>query len=130
MISYLVIAVGSAIGGMARYFFSGAIMNLAGGTFPYGTMFVNVTGAVIIGFIATATGPDGRAIVGAHTRQFLMVGICGGYTTFSSFSLETLNLIRDGEVIPAAANAIASVVLCIIAVWAGHIAATAFSRGV
>ncbi|MGH7814563.1 MAG: fluoride efflux transporter CrcB [Candidatus Binataceae bacterium] len=130
MLSYLAIAIGSAIGGMARYFFSGVIMNLAGVGFPYGTLFVNVTGAMIIGFIATATGPDGRLIAGTHARQFLMVGICGGYTTFSSFSLETLNLMRDGEMIPAAANAIASVILCLAAVWIGHIAATVLNRGV
>jgi fluoride exporter len=113
---------------MARYLLQGAIMALTGGTFPYGTLFVNVTGAIAIGFIATLTGPDGRLIVGTQMRQFLMVGICGGYTTFSSFSLETLNLMRDGEMASAAANAIGSVVLCLLAVWIGHAAAAALNR--
>lgn len=130
MIAYVAIAIGSALGGMARYFLSGVVMSMTAGTFPFGTLIVNVTGAIAIGFIATLTGPDGRLLVGAHARQFLMVGICGGYTTFSSFSLETLNLMRDGEMASAAANAAASVVLCIVAVWLGHAAAAALSRGV
>ncbi len=78
------IAIGSALGGMGRYFVSGVITTLTGGTFPYGTMLVNITGCLVIGFFATLTGPDGRLLVGTPARQFVMVGICGGYTTFSS----------------------------------------------
>lgn len=129
MFSYLVVAIGSALGGMARYGASGVIANLSGGTFPFGTMFVNVTGALIIGFIATITGPDGRIFVGTSGRQIMMTGFCGGYTTFSTFSLETLSLARDGEFLSAAANAILSVILCLAAVWLGHIVAEALNRG-
>lgn len=130
MLAYFLIAIGSALGGMARYFFTGVITTLTGGTFPYGTIFVNITGALAIGFIATITGPDGRLLVGTPARQFMMVGICGGYTTFSSFSLETFYLMQAGEWTAAAANAICSVLICLGAVWLGHIAAAALSRGV
>jgi len=128
LLAYLLIAIGSALGGMARYFASGVIATLSGGAFPYGTMFVNVTGAIVIGFFATFTGPDGRVMVGTPARQFVMVGICGGYTTFSTFSLETLNLIRDGELMPALLNAVGSVVLCLTFVWLGHVAAATLNR--
>ena len=93
-------------------------------------MLVNITGCLVIGFFATLTGPDGRLLVGTPARQFVMVGICGGYTTFSSFSLETLYLARAGEWIPATANAAGSVILCMLSVWLGYIAATAINRGV
>ena len=130
MLAYVLIAIGSALGGMGRYFFSGVVMSFTGGTFPYGTMLVNITGCLVIGFFATLTGPDGRLLVGTPARQFVMIGICGGYTTFSSFSLETFNLMRDGEWMPAALNAGGSIFLCIVAVWLGYVAATALNRGV
>lgn len=123
MTLYFWIAVGSALGGMARYFCSGVVARLIGETFPWGTLFVNVLGSFIIGFFAALTGPDGRVFVGSTTRQFVMVGICGGYTTFSSFSLQTLNLMNDGEWIQVGANIGCSVVLCLLAVWAGHVLA-------
>jgi len=126
--AYLLIGIGSALGGMARYFAQGVIATLTGGVYPYGTMFVNVTGSIVIGFFATFSGPDSRFIIGTPARQFVMVGICGGYTTFSTFSLETLNLIRSGELIPAALNAIGSVVLCLIFVWLGHVVAATLSQ--
>jgi fluoride exporter len=130
VLAYILIAIGSALGGMGRYFVSGVITALTGGTFPYGTMLVNITGCLVIGFFATLTGPDGRLLVGTPARQFVMVGICGGYTTFSSFSLETLYLMRAGEWTPAALNAAGSVVLCLLSVWIGYVAATALNRGV
>ncbi|WOJ89126.1 fluoride efflux transporter CrcB [Methylocapsa polymorpha] len=125
---YLWIMLGSALGGAARYWFSGVIANSFGETFPWGTILVNVSGCLVIGFFATLTGPDGRLLVGATTRQFVMVGLCGGYTTFSSFSLQTLNLARDGEWFRAGANAVLSLVLCFLAVWLGHVAAVAFNQ--
>ncbi len=120
MTAYLWIAIGSALGGVARYWCSGVTARLIGETFPWGTMVVNVVGSFIIGFFATLTGPDGRVFVSATSRQFVMIGICGGDTTFSSFSLQTLNLVNDGEWLAAGANITLSVALCMIAVWAGH----------
>jgi CrcB protein len=118
--SYFWIAIGSALGGMARYWCSGIAARLIGETFPWGTMIVNITGSFIIGFFATLTGPDGRVFADTLTRQFVMIGICGGYTTFSSFSLQTLALLQDGEGVLASANVALSVIACLLAVWAGY----------
>jgi fluoride exporter len=123
LIVYVSIAVGSALGGVARYWCSGVVARLFGETFPWGTLFVNVTGSFLIGFFATLTGPDGRIFVGSTMRQFVTLGIFGGFTTFSSFSIQTLNLVQDGELLHASGNIIGSVVLCLVAVWLGHIAA-------
>ncbi len=120
---YLWIALGSALGGVARYWCTGVAARLFGETFPWGTLFVNVLGSFIIGFFATVTGPDGRIFAGTTTRQFVMTGVLGGYTTFSSFSLQTLNLANDGEWLQAGGNIVGSVVLCLLAVWLGHMLA-------
>jgi CrcB protein len=125
---YLVVAIGSALGGVARYAFSGWIAGQFGETFPWGTLVVNVTGSFAIGFFATLTAPDGRFFVGAATRQFAMTGLCGGYTTFSSFSLQTLNLARDDQWLQVGANVTGSVVLCLVSTWAGHVCAAALNR--
>jgi fluoride exporter len=117
---YVWVAIGGALGSMARYALSGLVTRLTGGLFPYGTMFVNVTGAIVIGFLATLSGPESRFFIPASGRIFMMTGVCGGYTTFSTFSLETLNLMRDGEWARAVANAAGSVILCLLAVWLGH----------
>jgi CrcB protein len=121
--NYFWIAAGSALGGAARYFCSGVAARLIGETFPWGTLIVNVLGSFVIGFFATLTGPNGRMFVGSTARQTVMLGFLGGYTTFSSFSLQTLNLMQDGEWVYAGANITASVLLCLAAVWAGHILA-------
>jgi CrcB protein len=126
--SYLWIAVGSAIGGVSRFAISGLIAERIGEIFPWGTLAVNVSGSLVIGFFFTLTEPDGRLLVGTTARQFVMIGICGGYTTFSSFSLQTLNLARDGDWLRASANIVLSVVLCLVAVWLGHIAAAVLNR--
>ena len=120
MWNYLCIAAGGALGTVTRFWFSGLVARHFGETFPWGTLLVNVSGSLAIGFFATITDPDGRLLVSPTFRQFFMIGICGGYTTFSSFSLQTLNLIRDGEWLYAGANAMLSVLLCLIAVWLGH----------
>jgi CrcB protein len=119
MLIPLWVALGSALGGVARYWCSGLVARAFGETFPWGTLVVNTAGSFLIGLIAVATGPDGRLLVGSAARQFLMVGILGGYTTFSSFSLQTLTLIEDGEWVSAGANVVLSVASCLIAVWLG-----------
>ena len=119
MFSYLVVAIGGALGSVARFWLSGAIAQKFGETFPAGTLLVNISGSLVIGFFAGLTGPDGRVLVSPTIRQFFMIGICGGYTTFSSFSLQTLTLARDGEFLFAALNIAFSVILCLFAVWLG-----------
>jgi CrcB protein len=127
MAIYLWIAVGSALGGVARYWCSGVAARLIGETFPWGTLLVNVVGSFVIGFFATLTGPDGRIFASSTTRQFVMLGICGGFTTFSSFSLQTLNLANDGEWLQAGDNILASVVLCLVSVWLGYLLANSIN---
>ena len=126
--SYLWIAIGSAIGGVLRFLCSGLIAERIGEIFPWGTLAVNVSGSLVIGFFFTLTEADGRLLVGTTGRQFILIGICGGFTTFSSFSLQTLSLVRDGDWLRASANIVGSVVLCLVAVWLGHIAAVALNR--
>ncbi|HWG07119.1 MAG TPA: fluoride efflux transporter CrcB [Beijerinckiaceae bacterium] len=125
---YFWITLGSALGGVARYWCSGVVANSFGGTFPWGTLVVNVTGCFVIGFFATLTGPDGRFFVPAEYRNFVTIGLCGGYTTFSSFSLQTLALIQDGDWTRAGGNVAGSVLLCMIAVWLGYVAAQFFNQ--
>jgi CrcB protein len=119
MISYLVIAIGGAFGSVSRFWLSGAIAQRFGETFPAGTLIVNATGSFMIGIFAGLAGPDGRIWATPTFRQFFMIGVLGGYTTFSSFSLQTLALARDGEWLFAALNAIGSFALCLLAVWLG-----------
>ncbi len=125
---YFWVMLGSALGGGARYAISGPAANHIGETFPWGTLIVNATGSFIIGFFSTLTGPDGRLFVGTQGRQFVMIGMCGGYTTFSSFSLQTLNLVGDGEMALAGANIGLSFLFCLLSVWAGHLAAAALNQ--
>jgi fluoride exporter len=127
MLSYLWIALGGALGTTARYWLSGVVARSVGETFPWGTLVINVTGSFVIGFFGALTGPDGRVFVGSTARQFVMIGMCGGYTTFSSFSLQTLNLMNDGEWLRAGANVGLSVLLCMFAVWVGVVLAGLFN---
>jgi len=124
MTLYLLIALGGALGSIGRFYFSGLVANHFGATFPWGTFFVNVTGSFIITFFAVLSGPEGRLLVGSNGRQFFMTGVCGGYTTFSSFSLQTLTLANDGEWLQAGANAVLSLVTCLVAAWLGYLLAT------
>jgi CrcB protein len=119
---------GGALGSGARYWLNGWISHRWGETFPVGTLVVNVLGCLVIGFFATLTAPEGRYFASATARQFVMTGILGGFTTFSSFSLQTLNLARDGAWWPALANCVLSVVLCLVGAWLGHLGAAALNR--
>lgn len=128
MSTYLWIAVGGALGSMARFFVSSSFAKVLGEVFPWGTIIVNITGCFIIGILATITGPDGRLVVPPDFRQFLLIGICGGYTTFSSFGLQTLNLLRDGDFVGAGGNALISFIACMIAVWLGAVLGQVFNQ--
>lgn len=122
MVNYLWVAFGGALGSVGRYWLSGLAARHIGETFPWGTILVNVSGSFTIGFFAALTGPEGRFLVPQWFRlQFFMLGICGGYTTFSSFSLQTLNLAENGQWLHAGANIVLSVVCCLVAVWIGHV---------
>jgi len=125
---YLAVALGGALGSIARYGLSGLVANWFGETFPWGTLLINVTGSFVIGFFATLSEPDGRLFVSSATRTFVMVGLCGGFTTFSSFSLQTLNLMRGDEWAKAGGNVLGSVVLCLLAVFLGHVAAASLNQ--
>ena len=108
---------------------SGLVARWFGESFPWGTLLVNMIGSFAIGFFATITGTEGRWLVPPAARTFFMVGICGGFTTFSSVSLQTLNLARDGEWLFAGLNILGSVTLCLIFVWLGHVLAANLNRG-
>ena len=125
-IMYAYVAVGSVLGGLARYLASLLILPVLG--CPLATLFVNVTGSFIIGFYGTLSGPDGRLFATAQQRQFVMTGFCGGYTTFSSFSLETVRLLRAGLTETALLNIGVSVVTWLLAVWLGYAVAVRLNR--
>lgn len=124
---YSAVAAGCVIGSSLRYVV-GALQQQLGFGFPWGTLFVNVTGSFLIGFYAALTGPDGRFVASPHHRQFFMTGICGGYTTFSTFSLETLRLIQMGDPMAAGLNVAASMLGSLVAVWVGYALATLLNR--
>ena len=129
MLAYLWVAIGGALGSVSRYWLSGFVAARFGETFPWGTLVINVTGSFVIGIFAALAIPEGR--MDSQSRlfatQFLMIGVCGGYTTFSSFSLQTLNLLREREWLYAGGNVILSVVLCMIAVWLGYLLGATFN---
>jgi len=126
MLTYLWIMFGGALGTGARFFASGFVADRFGETFPLGTLFVNVSGSFIIGFVAALTDPAGPFLVAPRIRQFVMIGILGGYTTFSSFSIQTLDLARDGDWLRAGLNSALSLIGCLLAIWLGRSAALLF----
>ena len=117
---YLWIAIGSAIGGVSRYALGVWILSKYSSGYPWHTFVINILGSVLIGLFATTVRP-------APLRLFLTVGICGGFTTFSSFSYETVTLLRDGHSARALAYAGLSVLVCVAGAWVGHVAGTALT---
>ena len=122
---YVAVTVGSALGGLARYLMANAIPSE---NFPWGTLMVNILGSFIIGFFAALTAVEGRYPASPELRVFVMAGLCGGFTTFSAFSLQTLDLLRAEEWLAGGGNVLGSVTLCLISVWLGHLSATAINQ--
>ncbi|MCK7517827.1 MAG: fluoride efflux transporter CrcB [Ignavibacteriales bacterium] len=119
MINYFLVIIGSAIGGGLRYWLSNVVQKNFSVTFPYGTLAVNILGCFILGIIIFVL--DEKELLNSQIKIFLTIGLCGGFTTFSTFSLETFNLIRDSEYLFAALNIIASLLLCIAGVFLAYI---------
>ncbi len=115
----LVVALGGAIGTFGRYALALALAPISR-SLPWGTVIINIVGSFVIGFFGTLTLSHGRYPVPENLRLFVLVGLCGGFTTFSSFSLQTLDLLRAGAVTRACLNVGLSVVLCLLAVALGH----------
>jgi len=129
MFAYLWVALGGALGSVARFWVNGLVSDKFGATFPWGTLVINVVGSFIIGVIGALALPEGRLDPPSRVfaTQFIMIGVCGGYTTFSSFSLQTLNLLREREFLYAGGNVMLSVGLCLIAVWLGWLLGSLFN---
>ena len=125
MARLLVVCMGGFIGTGARYGMSGWVAHRFGETFPWGTLAVNVVGSFAVGLVYFACGPDSPWVVSATTRQFLLAGLLGGFTTFSSFSIQTMTLLRDGELFAAGVNVVGSVVVGLLAAFAGDVLARA-----
>ena len=117
--TWLAVAVGGALGSLARFWLAAAMTALTGPRFPWGTLLINVLGSFIIGLVAGVTVMPARVGMHPDIRVFLMVGVCGGFTTFSAFSLQSLELLQSGELVSAFGYMAGSVLLCLIAVWVG-----------
>jgi CrcB protein len=126
--SYVWVAVGGALGSVARFAVSGFAVRAWGPAFPWGTLVVNVAGSLAIGVAAGLVSAGGRALVAGDARSFVIVGVLGGFTTFSAFSLETLNLARSNGWFAAGTNVVASVALCLLAVSLGYWLTTGLQR--
>ena len=127
MLSYLWVGIGGALGSVARFWLSILIAEHYP-TFPVNTLVINIIGSFLIGIFAAMGVPEGRIYLNPETRKFLMFGLCGGFTTFSSFSLQTFNLANDGEWLYAGLNVILSVTLCLFAVWLGYVSTQAITK--
>ncbi len=118
-VTWFAVASGGALGSMARFWLTGVMATLTGPRFPYGTLLINILGSFVIGAVAGLTLTPERMGMHPDLRIFLMVGICGGFTTFSAFSLQMLELLQTGETVAALLYAAGSVLLCLLFVWCG-----------
>ncbi len=121
MFAYFCVAVGGALGSVGRFWLASLIAERYGTGFPWGTLVINVSGSLVIGLFAALNETEGHMGASPTFRQFFMIGICGGYTTFSSFSLETWRQIQSGNWLHASSYVMLSVFLCLIAVWLGYL---------
>lgn len=119
LLGYLMVAIGGALGAVARFWFAALMVRVAGPSFPWGTLIINVVGSFAIGLFASWTHAGGILHLSHQAALFTMVGICGGFTTFSSFSLQTLDLLRGKQILHAIGYVVSSVVLCLVGVWVG-----------
>jgi CrcB protein len=117
--AWIAVAVGGALGSVARFWLTGAMTALTGPRFPWGTLLINVAGSFVIGVVASVTLTPARISMHPDIRIFLMTGVCGGFTTFSAFSLQTLDLLQTGDAVPAFGYAVGSVVLCVVGTYCG-----------
>lgn len=132
MLSYGYVALGGAIGSMLRFGINRWLTLLLGDALPWGTILINICGAFVIGLFAAYFEGSARSFIPVEVRQFVLVGLCGGFTTFSSFSLQTMVLLNAGETGRAMLNVALSVALCLIAVTLGYMlpnAVNAVTRG-
>ncbi len=125
---YLLVALGSACGGTGRFWVSIQMAKRFGDNLPIGTFVANVTGCFLIGLVAAFTVEHGKTHISASTQEFLIIGLLGGYTTFSSFSLQTLGLIKTGHLGYAVGNIVLSLLLCLLAVWGGSALGSILNR--
>ena len=120
---YLLAGMGGALGSIGRVLMSNFVTRFAGEEFPFGTIVVNVTGAILMGVLAGyGESEPGKLLFSQSARTFLMIGLLGGYTTFSSFSLQTFLLIEQGNMTGAFLNVLLSVLLCLAGIWVGFMA--------
>jgi len=128
-LTYLWVALGGALGSVMRFWISVVARDRWGEAFPWGTIVINIAGSFIIGMMAALVLPESRLSANARSfaTHFVMIGICGGFTTFSAFSLQTINLLRDRQWFYAGGNVLLSVVLCVVATWLGLLVGSAFN---
>jgi CrcB protein len=127
---YLYVAIGGALGSVARFWLANAMAMVTGAEFPWGTLLINIIGSFVISFFGMLTGSSPRFAVPNEMRVFVTVGLCGGFTTFSSFSIQTLELVRTGQPGRAGLYAAASVILCLAACALGFATAAAVANNV
>jgi len=119
MINYLIVSAGAAIGGALRYWFSNFVYNFLPADFAYGTLSVNFFGSLILGFIMF--GLDAKELISPQLKLFLTIGLCGGFTTFSTFTFETFNLLKESQYLIASLNIILNVFLCLAGIILANI---------